>query len=78
LSNEKNLTKRIQSLLTLILQRAKKALFLTTTQIISRSMQSKIPQKIPHTPKPISGHIIQSKFKKNFFFPMAIIRSPQG
>jgi hypothetical protein len=48
LNNEKKFTKGIQSLLTLILQGAKKALFFTLNAIILQSMWSTFLKKIPH------------------------------
>jgi hypothetical protein len=45
---KKNLTKGIESLLTLILQDEKKALFFTLNAIILQSMWSAFLKKIPH------------------------------
>jgi hypothetical protein len=45
---EKNLTKGIQNLLTLILQDAKKTLFLTLNELISQSMWSTFLKFFPH------------------------------
>jgi hypothetical protein len=45
---KKKFTKGIQSLLTLILQGAKKALFFTLNAIILQSMWSSFLKKIPH------------------------------
>jgi hypothetical protein len=48
LSNEKNLTKGIQSLLTLILHGARKALFFSLNAIILQSMWLNILKFFPH------------------------------
>jgi hypothetical protein len=62
---EKKFTKGIQSLLTLILQGAKKALFFTLNAIILQSMGSTFLKKIPHITLIVQGKILQLELRKN-------------
>jgi hypothetical protein len=64
---KKNLTKGIQSLSTLILQGAKKALFFTLNAIILQSMWSTFLKFFPHITLIIKKKIIWFKFKENKF-----------
>jgi hypothetical protein len=67
LSNEKNLTKGIQSLLILILQGAKKAIFFTLNTIILQSMWSTFLKFFPHITLIVYGKILWLELKKKIF-----------